>query len=149
VGTTGDFTLLVNNTGKSDISNVTIKVEGEGFSCEKTFVGNIKAGESSYADLILTGQEQTNPSEKNTKIIVKYQNSSGEEKEFVKKIKLKVNQEEASDLETVVEQNGSDSHQSLPRPVKILVIFAGIGMVAAVVIYWNKKRKAAYEKYEI
>lgn len=68
------------NKGKSDVYNVTAKVEGDGFTVESPtyYIGNIKSGVEEYYDAKITPVEEGTIS---GEIIFTYEDSNGESKE--------------------------------------------------------------------
>jgi hypothetical protein len=142
-----DLSFSINNLGAGSLGNVTVLCKGKDFSCEETFVGNIAAGATGYANVTLTGTSATSEdSDGECKIIVKYENSSGESKRYTEKTNIYVSEE---DLETdeVWEEDGSYSEKKgLPLAADI-----AIGIVAAVVVilvirFILKKRRLKKEE---
>lgn len=148
----GSVSFSINNLGKSTLSNVQAKIEGKTIECEETFVGNIAAGATGYADVTVTGVESTQDDGK-VKLVITYEDSAGEECTYEEEVTVMVT--EAS--YDPGDMDGSDMDQESTKSgpsvilivIGILVAIAVIVVVIVIIVSKNKKRKAAKEAEEL
>ena len=148
----GSVSFSINNLGKSTLSNVQAKIEGKTIECEETFVGNIAAGATGYADVTVTGVESTQDDGK-VKLVITYEDSAGEECTYEEEVTVMVT--EAS--YDPGDMDGSDMDQEPTKSgpsvilivIGILVAIAVIVVVIVIIVSKNKKRKAAKEAEEL
>ena len=148
----GSVSFSINNLGKSTLSNVQAKIEGKTIECEETFVGNIAAGATGYADVTVTGVESTQDDGK-VKLVITYEDSAGEECTYEEEVTVMVT--EAS--YDPGDMDGSDMDQEPTKSgpsvilivIGVLVAIAVIVVVIVIIVSKNKKRKAAKEAEEL
>lgn len=148
----GSVSFNINNLGKSTLSNVQVRIEGKTIECEESFVGNIAAGATGYADITVTGVKATED-EGTVKLIVSYEDSSGEECTYEEDITVIVSDfayedefEEDDFVET--EQKGNAS-RIIWIGIAVLVVIAAIVVGIILLVSAKKKRKARMEAEEL
>jgi hypothetical protein len=150
----GSISFNINNLGKSTLANVQARVEGDTLECEETFVGNIAAGATGYADVMVTGVSETTD-DGTVKLILTYEDSSGEECTYEEDINVYVIEESYSD------ELGDDFYYEddsmSASPVKKVLLITGIILaviviavvVIVIVVVTKKKKKALAEAAEL
>ncbi|MCI5839349.1 MAG: hypothetical protein SOZ89_05640 [Peptoniphilaceae bacterium] len=146
-GEAQNISLDVYNTGKSDLSNVMLKVEGKDFDVDTDsyFIGDFKSASQDTFSFNITPQKT---GKINGKVVVTYTDSEGEESKEELKFNTKVEKSEA-----VFDENGNEidpkTGQLVEKPQEggfstTGIIFSGIlvVLVIALVIVFIKKRKA-------
>lgn len=148
----GSVSFSINNLGKSTLSNVQAKLVGDTVECEETFVGNIAAGATGYADVTVTGVQATED-DGTLKLVITYEDSAGEECTYEEEITLWVTESsydsgdiDNGDMDLEPVHNGPSVWIIV---VGILVAIAVIVVVIVIVVSKNKKRKAAKEAEEL
>ncbi len=144
----GSVSFNINNLGKSTLSNVQARIEGNSLECEEAFVGNIAAGAAGYADVMITGTQATTD-DGTVKLIITYEDSSGEECTYEEEITVFVMEESFDDefyYEEMPEENpGMPLLAKLGIVLAVLVVLAIAVVVVIIIVVKNKKRKAAEE----
>lgn len=148
----GSVSFNINNLGKSTLSNVQVRLEGKTITCEDSFVGNIAAGATGYADITVTGVKATED-EGTVKLIVSYEDSSGEECTYEEEITVIVSDfvyedEFNNDDFAEVEQKGSAAGV-IWIGIAVLVVIAAIVVGIILLVSGKKKRKARMEAEEL
>lgn len=148
----GSVSFNINNLGKSTLSNVQVRLEGKTITCEDSFVGNIAAGATGYADITVTGVKATED-EGTVKLIVSYEDSSGEECTYEEDVTVIVSdfvyEDEFNNDDFVeVEQKGSAAGV-IWIGIAILVVIAAIVVGIILLVSGKKKRKARMEAEEL
>ncbi len=150
VNNQGSVSFSVNNLGKSTLSNVQAHIKGDTIESEETFIGNIAAGATGYADVMVTGIQPTQD-DGMVKLVITYEDSSGEEITYEEEVSVFVTEETFDDSFFSEEEPVED--QGMPL-WKILLIVAGIGLgivavvVVVIVIVVKKKKRKAMEEAE-
>ncbi len=130
------------NTGKVTLSNLMIKLEGEGFdtSSATNFIGNFEPGSVEYYDGSFT---PTEIGEKTLKLIISYNDTDGKE---IKKIEeFKINISESPVLEDIIiEEETKKLDKKLPTKIIVIVCLILLSIVIGIVIF-IKKSKAKKE----
>ena len=156
VGDQGSVSFSINNLGKSTLANVQARIEGSTVESEETFVGNIAAGATGYADVMVTGVAPTED-EGTVKLILTYEDSSGAECTYEEDITVFVI-EQSFDVDEGVYDEGyvDDVPKGNPVIKKIIIgvaVFAVVIIAAVVVVIIlvnrNKKKKAQAEADEL
>lgn len=148
VGGSSDLTFSINNKGAASLSNVSVKCEGSGFSCEESYVGNIASGATGYATITLTGEEMTPEGEDgNCKIIISYENSSGETNTYEAETTVYVMEESTEEVDEMLEEPVEKSHGSLSLLLFIIVVAVVVTIV--VIIRKRKKKRMIQEEEEL
>lgn len=154
VGNQGSVSFSINNLGKSTLTNVQARIEGTTITCEEAFVGNIAAGATGYADVMITGVQETTD-DGAVKLIITYEDSAGKECTYEDTVTIFV-AEEFMDEEFVDDfMPEEDINPGLPVFAKVLigvgvlVVIAVIVLVIVIVVNKSKKKKAAKEAEEL
>lgn len=149
----GSVSFNVNNLGKSTLANVQARIEGDTIECEESFVGNIAAGATGYADVTITGISETTD-DGAVKLVLTYEDSSGEECTYEEDVYVYVMEE--TFMEDNPEEPMYDEEPVGMKPVvKLLIVFGIILVIAAIVVVIvivnikKKKRKAQEEAEEL
>lgn len=144
VGGQSTLSFSVSNTGAATLYNVKVRCEGNDFSAEEYYVGNVATGSTGYATVLLTGENVTND-EGACKIYVTYEDNRGNLYEYTEDTNLYV-----MDMPVQEEFPGGDI---IEEPVQKKVIWpyivGGVAVVAIVaffIIRGKKKRKIAEEE---
>lgn len=145
VGGSSEVSFTINNMGGTNLSNVTVKCEGEDFTCEESFVGNIASGTSSYASVVLNGAKVTGGDGK-CKIIVTYENTEGATKSIEEETYVYVS-EEIIDVEDVMSQDAAKEKQNKKGKQGLYVVL-GIGAALVVIGIFVIRRKKRLEREE-
>lgn len=130
------------NTGKVTLSNLMIKLEGEGFDTSTTtnFIGNFESGATEYYDATFT---PTETGEKTLKLIITYNDTDGKEIEKTEEFKINV--------EEMVMPEEPEMMEPAPEPekkfpTKIIAIVCAVVFVIGIGIFIIvKKAKAKKE----
>ncbi len=142
VGTPMNINFQLYNTGKVTLSNLMIKLEGEGIdtSTSTNFIGNFESGATEYYDGMFTPLEA---GEKNLKLIITYNDTDGKEVEKIQEFKLNIEEM------VMPEDTGMIDIPEEPEkkfPFKIVGIICGVLIVLGVGIFiFVKKAKAKKE----
>lgn len=150
VGDEGDLAFSINNMGGGTLSNVTVQCEGDGIESEETFIGNIAAGASGYANVPLTGVEATpEDSDGECTIVIKYENSSGESNTYEEKVSIFVEDDmgEMMDSEDDMELIDEEESSGGISPVIIWIPII-VGLIVAVIIVRHVLKKKRLKKEE-
>ena len=153
----GSVSFNINNLGKSTIANVQARIEGDTVECEESFVGNIAAGATGYGDVTVTGMSPT-MDDGTVKLILSYEDSTGEVNTFEQDINLFIMEEYIDDGFYIDDPSYYDDPGMQPEsPLKKVVTIALIALVAVIVIIVviviavksSKKKKARLEAEEL
>lgn len=151
----GSVSFSINNLGKSTISNVQARLEGDSIECEDSFVGSIAAGASGYADVTVTGVNPTMDDGK-VKIVLTYENSAGEEETYEGEATIFVVDEPVIDpgKEMFPDDMPQPEMQSPFKKILIILIIALVVVIAIIVLIIvivkkSKKKKALKEAEEL
>ncbi|MDE7368082.1 MAG: hypothetical protein K2N24_12085, partial [Lachnospiraceae bacterium] len=143
----GSVSFNINNLGKSTLANVQARLEGDTIECEESFVGNIAAGATGYADIMVTGIEPT-MDDGMVKLILTYEDSAGEECTYEDEVAVFVMEEMTGGdffTEEPVEKPSQGPLTGILIAVGVLVLLAVIVVVIILIVRKNKKRKEAEE----
>lgn len=150
----GSVSFNINNLGKSTIANVQARLEGDSIECEDTFVGNIAAGATGYADVTVTGVAPT-MDDGTVKLVLTYEDSSGEECTFESEATVFVMEEmiDYSDdnfyIDDEMPEQGSPVKKILIILIIVLVVIIGIIVAIILIVKAKKKKKARLEAEEL
>ena len=150
VGGSSNVSFSINNLGSATLNNVTVSCEGEGFSCEESYLGNIAAGGTGYGDVTLNGEEITpDDSDGEAKIVIRYENATGESKTYEEKINVLVSEEEMDEMmdEAMMEEMAANSGGFNGLFVVVLLII--VVAVVIVVLKVRKKKRLKKEEEEL
>ena len=141
VGMPMSLTANIYNTGKTDISNVSIHIEGEGFDVQenKMFIGNFEKGASEqYMPTLIANQT----GELTGKIIIEYEDPTGSMQKVSQDFNVEV-------MEMPPMPDGGENGEMTPipeeKPAKwptIVGIIGGFGLAALIAFGVVKKRNA-------
>ncbi|MHC1750334.1 MAG: COG1361 S-layer family protein [Cellulosilyticaceae bacterium] len=141
VGMPMSLTANIYNTGKTDISNVSIHIEGEGFEIQenKMFIGNFEKGASEqYMPTLIANQT----GELTGKIIIEYEDPTGSMQKVSQDFNVEV-------MEMPPMPDGGENSEMPPipeeKPAKwptIVGIIGGFGLAALIAFGVVKKRNA-------
>ncbi len=146
---TGDLTFSLNNMGVGSLNNVTVSCKGKDFSCEESYVGNIAAGATGYADVVLTGTSATpDDSDGECTIVIKYENASGESKVYKEKTNIYVSSEDYSDAGADGDMMDEDAGTQKKMPVIPIVIGVVVVVIVIIVVVRIVRKKRRLKKEE-
>ncbi len=138
------------NRGRTDVTNMMVYVEGEGFTVEnnRTFIGNFKQGDSqTYEPMITANQAGTLKGE----VIVEYEDAAGKTQEIRKPFEFLVEEmmmEEMPPVDGEMPPVEGETPAQGPVSKKWILAGVGVGVVVAVAItlVMLKKKKAKKEE---
>lgn len=137
------------NTGKTTLSNVMVRVEGDFEVQEKQFyVGNFDSGSYDYFE---TNIIPTEPGELTGELVFTFDDPSGEAQEYVREFSLNVMEQPFVDPSEQMPLEDMDEGQSLVETVfknKSFWAGLGVGLVAAAaagIVFVRRKRKQSIE----
>ncbi len=107
VGAETNVMFGINNTGKVQLYNVTVRFEGDSIKTEETYVGNIKPGETGNVDTMLTGVAAT-MDEGIIPIVISYEDENGNVSTEMKEMTLFVSEPMPEDMDWDVEAGNMD-----------------------------------------
>lgn len=165
VGSETNVMFGINNTGKVQLYNVTVRFEADSIKTEETYVGNIKPGETGNVDAMLTGVAAT-ADEGIIPIVISYEDENGNVSTEMKEMNLYVSEPmpedfdwdmEAGNMEGIEMEGGnslSDKFAALPALTRYAVIGGGIAAVLGILLgvrafvrrRKNKKQQLAEEE---
>ncbi|PHV72319.1 hypothetical protein CS063_02255 [Sporanaerobium hydrogeniformans] len=145
VGMPSYFNATLYNTGKTDITNVMVHIEGEGFTVQenKMYIGSFeKQMTENYAPTLIPDIAGTLTGN----IIIEYEEATGEQKQIIKEFSFDV--AEMMMPEDMGMEPGMDMVPQQPQAKWPLLVGVGAGVFVAFVITLVvlKKRKAKKEK---
>ena len=149
IGEQADVMFTINNKGKGSLYNVNVQVKGDTVESDETYVGNIEAGASGYADIMVTGTKVTEDDGDVTAIIT-YEDSDGNEDSYEEKIQVFVNEFSNMDEEEMQDGEMMDAEMSTGPSIVLILIIICVVSIAAIVtaVIVIKKKKAKQEKEE-
>lgn len=127
------FSMKLNNTGKTDIYNVSVNVEGNMINDAETVVGNLDKGSNTTVDISLKGTEVGSG---DVAVNVVYEDAEGNSYEINKTMSLTVNEPAPVALAT---EEAPSVNIGL-----IAAIAAAVVVIIIVVTIIRKKREKAY-----
>lgn len=133
------------NKGKSAIYNLSIAVEGTGFTTadSNTYVGNVEAGNGDYFETTLN---VTEPGTIDGKFIITYEDSAGTQTTLERPFTATVMEMDWGEPDPMEPTEPVDANPGLPLWGKILIIVGCVvvagGIVVVVLRIRRKKRKA-------
>lgn len=150
IGATLSATLY--NRGRTDVSNMMVYIEGEGFTVEnnRTFIGNFKQGDSqTYEPMIMANQSGALSGE----LVVEYEDATGNPQEIRKPFEFQAEEmmmEEPMPLEGEEGLPLEEGDGAQGGKANKLWIFAGVGtgviIAGTITLIVLKKRKAKKEE---
>lgn len=141
VGSDTSVNFSVNNTGKVTLYNTMVKMESSYIKPVDMYLGNIKAGESKVADMMVSVTGMSTEDEK-IKITISYEDEEGKVSTMEKDMDLTI--EEAA--EDIPDDNMSDMEESVKKPwytnpLLWVIVVIIIGSTAGYVIFKKIKSK--------
>ncbi len=139
VGDTVEISAAINNTGDGTLYNVVAEIEGDNIVELNSYVGNIEKGKSGNLDMLTKADVVTAGDHKNNKLIIKYDNKSGET--FTMDMELygiSVGVPVYENLEKIKKGNDMSSVWSTIGKIIMGIIIVS---VIAYVLYRRQKRK--------
>lgn len=152
VGGEGDLAFSINNMGAGTLNNVTVQCKGDGIDSEETFVGNIAAGASGYANVPLTGVEATpEDSDGECTIVISYENSAGESSTYEEKVAVFVedDMDETMDSEEDMELMEGEEEGGGISPLYIVIPAVVVLIIAGIIIHHILKKKRLKKEEEL
>lgn len=143
IGTPMNINFQLYNTGKVTLSNLMIKLEGEGFdtSTATNFIGNFESGATEYYDGMFTPTEL---GEHTLKLIITYNDTDGKEVEKIEEFKINVEEMVMPEDELGMMEPMSEPEKKFP--VKTIGIICAVVFVIGIGIFIGvKKAKAKKE----
>jgi hypothetical protein len=149
VGSEANVMFNIYNLGKTKLYNVQVKTEGDTVSGGDAFVGNLESGATGAVDIYVTGQSATTD-DGIIKLLISYEDETGEVTTIEKEITLFVNEELMDDDYMYGDDMMGDmedgSGSSPVVYIVILLLILAVGAAAFVVI--RKKKKKEQQKLE-
>jgi len=153
VGSQANVMFSIYNTGKTTLYNTQVVFEADSVESNMAFVGNLASGATGNVDIMLTGIAATMDGG-DVKMIISYEDESGNVTQVEKTCQLYVNEEFTDDdmgmnsgMREPVEEETKDNSALIRALVIILIIVLIIAAVVAAYIYKkNKKEKALHEE---
>ena len=152
VGIEATLSATLYNRGRTDVSNMMVYIEGEGFTVEnnRTFIGNFKQGDSqTYEPMIMADQSGT----LNGELVIEYEDAAGNPQEIRKPFDFQVEEmmmEEPMPLEGEEGLPLEEGDGTQGSKANKLWIFAGVGagviIAGTITLIVLKKRKAKKEE---
>ena len=141
VGSDTSVNFSVNNTGKVTLYNTMVKLESSYIKPVDMYLGNIKAGESKVADMMVSVTGMSTEDEK-IKITISYEDEEGKVSTMEKDMDLTI--EEAT--EDIPDDNMSDMEEPVKKPwytnpLLWVIVVIIIGSTAGYVIFKKIKSK--------
>ena len=141
VGSDTSVNFSVNNTGKVTLYNTMVKLESSYIKPVDMYLGNIKAGESKVADMMVSVTGMSTEDEK-IKITISYEDEEGKVSTMEKDMDLTI--EEAA--EDIPDDNMSDMEESVKKPwytnpLLWIIVVIIVGSTAGYVIFKKIKSK--------
>lgn len=147
VGSEANIMFNIYNMGKTKLYNVQVKTESDTLSGGDAFVGNVDSGATGAVDIYVTGQSAT-MDDGTVKLLISYEDETGETTTIEKNITLFVNESMMEDFpmdgDMAVDDpmmNGGNGGGPVKYIIIGVVILAAAGAAAAVVILKKKKKR--------
>lgn len=138
VGQKANVMFSVNNRGKSVLCNVNVAVSGKGIDESTYFIGNIQAGGTGYADLLVKGIEE-NSEDGIVKVVITFEDSEGNSDSMVEEFELEVR--DADDSMQMNDDAGEVQKEKTYGVSEILLAVGALFIVIGVVAKKLKKKK--------
>lgn len=139
----------INNTGKSAISNVQVSVQNDYVSAEDTYVGNIAAGATGYADFMVTGVAPTQD-DGTVKLIITYEDSAGEAGLYEYEMNLFVSEPMIPDdnFDPGIIDEPQQENNDISKYIWVAIGAAAVVLVVIIVIIKKRKKRKEEEELE-
>lgn len=142
VGQKANIMFSVNNRAKSVLYNVNVAVSGKGIDESTYYIGNIQAGATGYAELLVMGIEE-NSEDGIVKAVITYEDSEGNQESRVEEFELEVREADAS--LSMNESDGEVRTENTDGVSTILLVAGALLIVIGVVIFVKKRGKKKEE----
>lgn len=142
VGQKANIMFSVNNRAKSVLYNVNVAVSGKGIDESTYYIGNIQAGATGYAELLVMGIEE-NSEDGIVKAVITYEDSEGNQESRVEEFELEVREADAS--LSMNESDGEVRTENTDGVSTILLVAGALLIVICVVIFAKKRGKKKEE----
>ena len=152
IGIEATLSATLYNRGRTDVSNMMVYIEGEGFTVDnnRTFIGNFKQGDSqTYEPMIMAEQSGI----LNGELVIEYEDAAGNPQEIRKPFDFQVEEmmmEEPMPLEGQEGLPLEEGDGTQGGKANKLWIFAGVGagviIAGSITLIVLKKRKAKKEE---
>ena len=152
IGIEATLSATLYNRGRTDVSNMMVYIEGEGFTVDnnRTFIGNFKQGDSqTYEPMIMAEQSGI----LNGELVIEYEDAAGNPQEIRKPFDFQVEEmmmEEPMPLEGQEGLPLEEGDGTQGSKANKLWIFAGVGagviIAGSITLIVLKKRKAKKEE---
>ena len=143
VGQKANVMFSVNNKGKSVLYNVNVSVSGKGIDESTYFMGNIQAGATGYADLLVKGIE-ANTEDGIIKAVISFEDSEGNVEEIVEEFELAVIEVEDTEIvdDGIAVPPEIDNASGMILPIAVV---AGVVLLIVIVVVAKKMKKKKEE----
>lgn len=147
VGMNTDFSAIIYNTGKTNVSNLMMYIEGEGFTVEdnKYYIGTLASGETEeYNPSIIPQEAGTLVGQ----LVIEYEDTSGTQQRQVEEFTLEVEEPMVmedfpeGDMEMPVEEQKESN--KLP-----IIVGIGLGVIIAIIVTVVILKKSKAKKEEM
>lgn len=150
IGEDGALMFTINNQGKAGVYNVNVKVKDTAVTADETYVGNIAAGASAYANLTLYGEED-NSDTGTIKVVITYESADGKKGKIKQEIDCYVSEDaeleedweedwEEEDWEEEEDEGGF--HISKKMIAAIAAAVLAVIVIIVLIVVRRKKRMA-------
>lgn len=145
VGSESNIMFNIYNMGKTKLYNVQVKTQSEYLSGGDAFVGNLDSGATGAVDIYVTGQSAT-MDDGTVKLLISYEDETGEATTIEKEINLFVNEVMMEDFPMDGDMMdgdmmGEESGGSGKYVAAVVVVLLVGGAAAGVIFLKRKKRK--------
>lgn len=146
VGSESNIMFNIYNMGKTKLYNVQVKTDSEYLSGGDAFVGNLDSGATGAVDIYVTGQSAT-MDDGTVKLLISYEDETGEATVIEKKISLFVSEAMPDDFTMDDGMMGGDmmgTEEGGGKTGTYTAVIIGVILLAAiggVVIYMKRKKK--------
>jgi hypothetical protein len=151
VGSEANVMFNIYNMGKTKLYNVQVKTEGDTVSGGEAFVGNIESGATGAVDIYVTGQSAT-MDDGIIKLLISYEDETGEATTIEKEITLYVNEEMMDeyigDEDDMMDDMNGNSGKGSASYIVVLILLLAAACVAVFLVIRKKKKKKEQESLE-
>jgi len=146
VGSEANIMFNIYNMGKTKLYNVQVKTQSDTLSGGDAFVGNLDSGATGAVDIYVTGQSAT-MDDGMVKILISYEDETGEATTIEKEVSLYVNESMMEDFPMDGDMmddpmmNGENNGGMGKFVLPCIVVLVIVGIAVAVVILKRKKKK--------
>lgn len=146
VGNESNIMFSIYNTGKTTLYNLKVTFEADSITGGDTFVGKVEPGGTGNVDAMVTGQQMTTDDGK-VKVIISYEDESGNVTTEEKELELFVNEEMTEDFMMddmdMGEMPQSGSHIG---KIVLIVVIVIVAAVAGLIVFLKIRKKKKADK---